>query len=104
MCISIDDRWLRSRPSALERCLCSRLLHAESHDIMTRTQDELLDEVDRRIAGAEVYSRALTAAVIGLTGAGCDATEFETELRETRNALATLRRQRWAIPARAANP
>ncbi|GJE41509.1 hypothetical protein [Methylobacterium soli] len=71
---------------------------------MARTHDDLLDEVDRGIAMGEANSTALTAAIIGLTGAGCDATEFETALRDTRNALATLRRQRWAIPARATKP
>ncbi|MDR7040524.1 hypothetical protein J2X36_005307 [Methylobacterium sp. BE186] len=68
---------------------------------MARTQHDLLEEVDRNIRAAEVHSRALSAAVIGLTQIGCDATEVETALRETRNALAALRRQRWAIPARA---
>ncbi|GJE41502.1 hypothetical protein [Methylobacterium soli] len=68
------------------------------------TQDDLLDAVERRIAQGEAHSTALTAAIIGLTRAGCDATEFETMLRDIRSILAPLRRQQWAIPARATNP
>jgi len=71
---------------------------------MARTQDDLLDEVDRGVAQGEAHCTALTAAVIGLTTAGCDTTEAEALLRDTRNILAALRRQRWAIPARATNP
>ncbi|GJE45801.1 hypothetical protein [Methylobacterium soli] len=71
---------------------------------MARTQDDLLNEVDHHIRAAEVHSTALTAAIIGLTRAGCDATEFETMLRDIRSILAPLRRQQWAIPARATKP
>ncbi|KAB1073227.1 hypothetical protein [Methylobacterium planeticum] len=60
-----------------------------------------LDEVERHLALGEAHSTALTAAIIDLTRAGCDATEFETVLRDIQDIVAILRRQRWAIPARA---
>ncbi|KAB1077208.1 hypothetical protein F6X53_20005 [Methylobacterium soli] len=60
--------------------------------------------MDRRLAQGEAHSTALAAAIIGLTEAGHDVTETETMLGDIKNIVATLRRQRWAIPARARKP
>jgi len=66
--------------------------------------DDILDVLDRRIVEAETQVTALTAAIIGLAKAGCDTTEAAGLLRDYQTSLPTLRRQRWAIPARGPIP
>ena len=68
------------------------------------TQADILDELDRLIVVAETEIARLTAAILGLQQAGADTTEAESLLRDYKNALPNLRRQRWAIPAREAKP
>lgn len=65
-----------------------------------KQQDEVLDELARRIAVAETEIMRLSAVILGLTQAGSDTTEAEALLQDYRRTLQTLRRQRWVIPAR----
>ncbi|AWN43434.1 hypothetical protein [Methylobacterium durans] len=72
--------------------------------VMTGTQDEILEALDRRIVEAEAQVTALAAAIAGLTKAGCDTTEAAALLRDYQISLPKLHRQRWALLARALKP